>query len=175
METNKGLTLIEILVAMSVIGILSAAIGFFFEGWASTYRIESQIKEMYANLMKARVQAMQVNRVHFVTLSPTHYAVFDDTNPASEGNNILETSADRQILLQEFDAHYPIAWSGAADTRITLTARGFSNDKKTICMFSSKDPDYDCIEISATRINIGKILKQPAEGGRCISENCESR
>ena len=77
---NRGITLIELIVVISIIGILAVALGFTFQGWMGGYRIESQTKEMYVDLMNARARAMQRNRSHFVVVTANDYQIFEDTN-----------------------------------------------------------------------------------------------
>ena len=174
-QVQKGTTLAELVVVLAVGGTLATALGISFDGWKRGYEIESATKEIYSDLMDARVRALQRNRTHFVSLSNTRYTIFEDSNPAPDGNDTLETTEDAQVLQREFDVRSPITWSGSRDKTIAFTQRGLSNDNKTICIFSESKPDYDCVEVSRTRINIGKLLKQPGEGGQCLSENCVSR
>lgn len=82
MIKNSGITLIELIVAISVVGILAAAFAFEFQGWIGGYKVESQIKEMYVDLMNARVRAMQKNRIYFVTLTTTQYTLYEDDDRA---------------------------------------------------------------------------------------------
>ncbi|MHC4890526.1 MAG: prepilin-type N-terminal cleavage/methylation domain-containing protein [Planctomycetota bacterium] len=169
---TDGITLIELLVAISIIGILVVALGFQYEGWQGGYRIESQTKELYVDLMNSRSRAMQRNRAHFVTLAATQYILYEDTNPAPDGNGSLNTAADTQVLQKNLNPLYPITWSGIADIEIEFTTRGLSNDNKTICTNTTDDSDYNCVEISATRINLGKLT---TPGGACNAANCVSR
>lgn len=174
-EGQKGTTLAELIVVLAVSGTLATVLGISFDGWKCGYEIESATKEIYSDLMDARVRALQRNRTHFVRLSNTRYVVFEDSHPAPDGNNNLETAKDTQLMQKDIDERYPITWSGRRDKTIAFTHRGVSNDNKTICIFSGSEPDYDCVEVSRTRINIGKLLKQPEEGGLCNSENCAAR
>src|SRR4030042_6482895 len=80
---RNGVTLIELIVVVSVIGILVIALGFSFEGWMSKYRVESQIKEMYTDLMNSKASAMQRNRMYFVSLTTTRYTIYEDTYNAT--------------------------------------------------------------------------------------------
>ncbi|MBU4273806.1 MAG: hypothetical protein KKA28_18250, partial [Planctomycetes bacterium] len=114
---------------------------------------------------------------HFVTLTITSYTVYDDTNPAPDGNGTLETAGapDTQLLLKPLDTRYPVTWSGIADTEIEFTARGLSNDSKTICSNTDADADYNCIEISATRINLGRLTTLITNGGACNGTNCVAK
>jgi prepilin-type N-terminal cleavage/methylation domain-containing protein len=172
---NRGITLIELIIVVSVIGILVVALGFSFQGWIGGYNVERGIKEMYIDLMNARARAMQKNRVHFVTLTPTQYTIYEDTNPALDGNGTLETASDLKVLQKNLDSRYPITWSDISDTQIDFTKRGLSNDTKTICSNTKADADYNCIEISASRINIGKLTTKIPDGGACLSDNCVAK
>ena len=44
------------------------------------YRVENQVKGMYADLMNARARAMQQNRSHFVQVTANNYQIIEDTN-----------------------------------------------------------------------------------------------
>jgi prepilin-type N-terminal cleavage/methylation domain-containing protein len=172
MRGNSGITLVELMVALTVFGVLVIALGFTYQGWQKGYRVESQMKTMYVDLMNARGRAMRSNRIHFVTLAATSYSLYEDTNPAPDGNRTLETAApaDDEILTTDVNPNYPIVWSGAADTQIAFTGRGISQDNKTICIM--EESDYNCVKLSATRINLGKLT---AIGGACDAANCVAR
>jgi prepilin-type N-terminal cleavage/methylation domain-containing protein len=169
---NSGITLIELIIVISIIGILVVALGFSFQGWIGGYNVESQMKEMYVDLMNARARAMEKNRTHFVSLTPTQYTIYEDTNPAIDGNGYLETASDFKVLQKKLDSRYPITWSDISDTQIDLNKRGLSSDTKTICSNTKADADYNCIEISASRINLGKLTTKIPNGGTCNSGNC---
>jgi len=152
---NNGITLIELIIVISIIGILAVALGFEFTGWMGGYRVESQTKEMYVDLMNARARAMQRNRSHFVTLAATQYTIYEDTNPAPDGNGTLETASDDQVLQRNRDYAIVPALSFGA-TQFTFDRNGLVSHNGTIRLSSSLTPDYDCIVLFSTRINMGR-------------------
>lgn len=155
---SRGITLIELIVVIAIISILAAALGFSFTGWMSKYKVESQLKELYIDLMNARVRAMQNNRTHFVNLTQTGYTIYEDTNPPPNGNETLETGAD--TLLQTKSTDYTIisSFSGTSPSNYTfrLDNRGLISRNGTIRLDSTSEPDYDCLVLSPTRMNMGR-------------------
>ena len=174
---NKGITLIELIVVVAVIGILVIALGFSFQGWMGKYRVESQIKEMYVDLMNARARAMERNRIHFVRLNNSNsYSIYEDdsdgANKVPDGDGTLQTgtgsSADTQLPTYPKTVEYNLDWNNsavAAPINLTFNTKGIATTLGTISIFVDRnsdgkkdfEPDYDCIVIASTRINTGKL------------------
>lgn len=162
----EGMTLIELAVTVSIIAILLLAVGFEFQGWMGSYRIESQVKEVQSDLMNARMRAMQRNRTHFVVLTANNYQMYEDTNE----NNTLELAGDAKIWTNPKTLKYR---SFAAGTTIFDTKGLVSTNPPTppgtdtTLRFDigTNNPDYDCINLSPTRINIGKW-----DGVNCVEK-----
>lgn len=180
---NRGISLIELLVVVSIIGVLAVALGFTFQGWLGKYNVETQIRGMQADMENAKANAMLRKRSYFINLAGTSYTIYEDDNPAPDGDGALTIGSDRLVLTKTLDTRYPITWSDAADTQIEFNTRGLSVDTKTICIFTDFDgntesdlePDYDCISLSNTRINLGRITTQNTAGGVCNDANCVPR
>jgi type IV fimbrial biogenesis protein FimT len=181
---NAGITLIELIVVVTVVGILIVALGFEFTGWMGKYNVESQMKEMYIDLMNARARAMQKNRVHFVTLTATSYRINEDLDPWPDGDGVLTANDNTRpagynepipLRLITLASNIPITWSDISDAQIDFTKRGLSVDTKTVCASSTMDSDYDCIEISPSRIDMGKLTTKIPSGGACNATNCVSK
>jgi prepilin-type N-terminal cleavage/methylation domain-containing protein len=175
MMNNKGITLIELIIVATIIGILVVALGFNFQGWVSGYKVESQTKEMYIDLINTRARAMQRNRMHFIDLAVDQYNIYEDTDPAPNGNGIANTATDAQVSQRILESRYPIIWSTPADTSVEFNTNGLSSENKSICSNAPDDADtadYNCISISTTRINMGKLTQSIADGGACVAANC---
>lgn len=165
---GKGFTLVELLVAIVVIGILTAIAAIQFEQWTRKSNIERETKELYTDIMSARVTAITRNRNNGIRLvNATQYTTVDDINNDGDYGEAGEVSPNSKTLGNTMN------WNGGAfPANLTFDARGLINNIGTMCIFSTVSPGYDCIVISMTRINMGRIINQ---GGGCISGNCQQR
>ena len=148
---DSGVTLIELIVAASVVIIIVVALGFEFQGWMGGYRIENQAKEMYTDLMNARARAMEKNRCHFVVVTANNYRIFEDANENCAYNAGTDTALP--TFTSPKTLTYTSNWTGT----VTMDTRGIVSPDNTIQFNIGTDtPDYDCIVLFATRINMGK-------------------
>jgi len=184
MMSSKGFTLIELIIVISIIGILAIALGISFQGWIGRYKIESEFKEMYVDLMNAKTRAMSRNRTHFVTFAITQYAIREDINTWPNGDGLLAANDSVRpagyndpipFRQKNLEANHPITWSNVGDTQVDIDTRGVSNEDKVICSNTDIESDYDCIVISASRVNLGKLTTRIPDGGICDDANCVAR
>jgi hypothetical protein len=157
---KKGITMIELVFAVSIIGILVFAGGFTYADWIKKYRIEKVAREFYTDLMRARVMAMEKNLSHFIVLDSNYYTVIEDTDEDgsnSEGDFTLPTFP-RALL-------YTLNWNGSGNM-IKCDRRGLMSSLKTVWFSipeeSETGSDFDCIIVSRTRLSLGQY-----SGGGC--------
>lgn len=164
MSNNRGITLVELLSVCATIGVFGVVIGFAYVGWMSSYKVEKQVKDIYADLMTARMMAMQRNRAYFVDFTGrTTYRIVEDTNEnnainAGNGDTILPSSS-RTV---EYDNN---ANGSDIPLSVKFNARGLMSPLRTIWITHAADPDFDCIVISMTRINMGQM-----SNGSCVQK-----
>jgi Tfp pilus assembly protein FimT len=157
---NAGITLVEIMVIVSIISILIIAFGFSFEGWMGNYRIESQIKELYSDLMEARTRAMTRNMVHFTVLNTDSYQIYEDTNNSygdapDAGDQAIWTSPKTL----EYEYQLKMISAGVFPLQLTFDTRGLISNATAAISFridNTLSPDFDCLIIDEARIRIGK-------------------
>jgi prepilin-type N-terminal cleavage/methylation domain-containing protein len=195
---RKGISLIEIIVVVSIIGILALALGFSYQGWIGRYNVEKQIKEIYTDLMTARATAMNKDREYFVDFNNTGslvnpvtnvtapcYRIIGDTAAvndwATDGDGEWDADGDSKIdpvhtVLPGYPkaVEYIINWTGGT---LIFDKKGLIKPSSTplgatLSLTTTADADYDCIKISQTRINMGKMEECDASnpGTECCAK-----
>ena len=183
---SKGVTLIELMVVFAIAGILAVALGFAYIGWQGAYKVEKATKDIYTDLMDARIRASTQGRAYFVDFptARTYRMSIDDSNGTAKGNgdlifqpqaNPLVSTANTDTTVPTFPktSEYTITWSGGGT--ITYNQSGIISTPGTVCLTTTADPDYDCIDVLQTRINIGKLTTQISNGGACLAANCVAK
>jgi type II secretory pathway pseudopilin PulG len=174
---DKGLTLVELLVVICILNIIAISTAFSFRGWMGKYKIESQTKDLYVELTDARLSAMENKRTHFVRLQDaTSYTFYEDDSNGGvkvpSGDGVLQTgsgaSADTELPSYPKNVEYDIDWNNnniVMPVNFSFNTRGISSVEADISIYIDRDsdgvqdaiPDYDCIAIRTTRINLGNL------------------
>jgi len=82
---SAGLTLIELMVTLAILGVIAALAAPSFSGFVARAKLRGAANEVFADLQYARSESVQKNRVFQVEFSATGYEVWrmDRTAPAN--------------------------------------------------------------------------------------------
>lgn len=179
MKKTEGLTVLELLVVLGIIGLLAAIAVPNMSEFVRKNRIQNQTRRIYSDLVNMRTMAMNTNRTHFMQfgLPNNEYRVLEDTN----GDHAPSTPPTDTLRLARKET--PFTWSRTdlvnepittTPTGITPTfdSRGFATQTGTICTLRGSGAETgtvtNCIVVSPTRIRIGRIVKN----GSCNENSC---
>lgn len=150
----SGITLIELVVVVGIMTILLSLATIAFNSYQVRYNVESEIKGLYADIMGARIRAMNENRPYIVKFTGAKsYVTAIDIN--GDGDYAAgDVKIDRY---SKENLKYELAWSFAGNmNRITLDSRGMVNVNGFVRVNKDNSSEYDCVAISNTRIKMGK-------------------
>lgn len=163
--SRNGFTLIEILVVVTILGVLLALGTLQFNRFLVKGEIERQTQELYADFMATRTAAVTQHSSKMVKMTPRAFTFY--SSPMSGGNNFTRNLSK------------PVTWAGKAssDTEKTIVfdERGtfdiVNNGNTTICVEPSDESvRIDSIVVFSTRIHMGKVYFQGLQG-ECKSAN----
>ena len=149
---DKGFTLIELIVVISIVAILVVALGFQYQGWQARYKVESQVRQVQADLMDAQVKALGNHRNYKLTFGVGTYNMLWATNEAGTVFTPVWTTVKT--------LEYPLSWTGNVD----FNSKGMVISPASIwttvlpLWFTDRGAgsDIDCVQISQMRMGIGK-------------------
>jgi prepilin-type N-terminal cleavage/methylation domain-containing protein len=159
---DRGITIVELIVSIAVVGILMGLSYISFDDWVTRYKVEKATREFYADMMEARITAMAKCRDHFIVMEPDRYTLYEDRNENGGPD------ADEAMPTYPKKVEYRLRWNGIG-AQFGFSGRGMVTSSKTVWFETSTQPEYDCMRVSMTRIILGKMkYDEGGEADECI-------
>ena len=158
-HSESGFSLIELLIVISIMGILLSIVSINFKQWMVKNRVEAQVRQMVSDFSELRVKAFTTKQRHSITVNKMSY-IFKTYS--SEGENLASgTSAGT------YNVNIPLKSDSStyyAGTIFEIGSRGIlMSFPGTIYLdYQDVSPTIDCLKIHTIRINPGKN-----NGGSC--------
>lgn len=126
MRNSKGFTLIELIIAMVIMGII-AAIGIpNFLGWMANYNLKAAANELYSSMQFARINAVKQNKEWAVVFDIANgiYYVCSDNGDGDWATLDADQAIEKTITLSDYapDIVYGL---GNATENVTATGGAF--------------------------------------------------
>jgi type IV fimbrial biogenesis protein FimT len=115
MRKHSGFTVVELLVAISLIAIIAAIAIPNVIGWLPDYRLRSAAQDLYSNFQKAKLTAVKRNTNCAVRFDGTGYSLFVD-----DDRDFIEDAGEDDIV--------QVAWSDYKDIAVTLADITFADN-----------------------------------------------
>lgn len=154
---RHGFSLIELLTAIAVMGVLTGIAVFNFKAYSNKSAVEAQTRKMYSDIMGLRSKALYEKRDVSFRLSAAKYEFYSST---------VMTGPIQSTALKS-----GIIWNNASVTDIDFDSQGISSVDKSICVNSTNEASVDSLIISKTMIKLGKLRK----GTNCAEGNITAK
>jgi prepilin-type N-terminal cleavage/methylation domain-containing protein len=154
----RGFSLVEVVVAIGIISLLFLIAAPGFRSQIKRYRSAAQTRLIYAELQKARANALFQRRENRIKFYPTRFEIYSS---AADTAGVLPAAV--QALA------FPVQLNGIG-VNVGFDARGMALNRRSLCIEDPADAGaVDSIVISETRINLGKLGKDGK--WECQAEN----
>jgi|MudIll2142460700_1097286.scaffolds.fasta_scaffold37873_2 type IV fimbrial biogenesis protein FimT len=170
---KKGFTIVELLIVIAILAALLGMASLSYNSMMDRLNVEKQMQEMSADLMSARMRAMQRNRTHFVVFTASQYTIYEDTDPAPDGDGTLTIGADTMFqqknLIPKFPVVWPAAWTPVSPLQFNGKGIVPTDDvidiPGIVRISTATSGGTDCLIISEIKITLGKW-----DGTTCIGK-----
>ena len=131
--TQKGFSLIEMIVAVAIIGILTGIAIPVYIGMKPSIRLSGAIRQIMGDLMWARMQAIsQNNQFRIIYYNNYQYKILDDDN-----NDGAITTGESVITKDIHEEYYDVTYSSSNLNGLIFHPRGNASNLTTITLTNS--------------------------------------
>ncbi|MEI7817423.1 MAG: prepilin-type N-terminal cleavage/methylation domain-containing protein [Desulfuromonadales bacterium] len=165
---QAGFTLIELMITIAIMAVVVGTATLSFTTWQKKSRFESQVREMYADLMDARNMAFTQKKVHGIVFQPNSYVMKSysseveykySADAKTNGTNIMTkslkygiTKTNTTTAFTDDNSAILFDTTGFNSTSPSTSTFGFTIVVNPIDVSSG----INCLVISVARVNMGK-------------------
>ena len=141
LQTNHGFTLLELLLATCIIGVVAQLVAMDMLGHMPQRRLSGATQQMTWDLMRARMRAIKLRHNVQVTFVDAHtYTMWMDTN-----HNGVVDSGEEEV--QNVYTKYR-AVNVTSTSNITFNSRGASDNAATITLTNAKGSKVIAVNVA---------------------------
>ena len=131
LRSRHGFTLVEILAALTILGILLAIAAPRFSGMLNTNRVEQVINTLTADISFARIRAIRENQETVVRIDGPRYVVFVNTRSGAAADTVKKVRlSDNYQGVTLTPATIRFNSRGMSDQSTTITATHGTNTRR---------------------------------------------
>jgi type IV fimbrial biogenesis protein FimT len=162
---RRGFSIIELIVVVAIISILLSFATINFNTWVRRQSIDREVKEIYADLMSVRQQAMVTGNNHDAVFTTSKNMAFH--RYSSEGES--RTSGGTLVMRRGL----PNAAVVSSTDPVEFNHRGLTvaTGDTMICIFSDVGPSRDALVITPSRVSMGRIKNQGSKDVSACTKN----
>lgn len=167
---HAGFTLIELIITIAVMGIMTGIATISFSTWQKKSKFESQVREMYSDLVDARTKAFTQKKVHGIVFQPNSYVMKSYSSEVEYKYPADAASSTSGVQIMSKSLKYGITKTNTAtaftadNSAILFDTTGFTSTTPSSSTFGftivvnpiDVSSHLNCLVISVARVNMGK-------------------